>query len=1103
MANGKRVHALILTHLPVEARAVLFLLRPDGEWGSNGEWVSETGTIGHVCTVDGEYETVRVVVIQVESSGDATAGVLREAAEKLAPLYALLVGLATGVREVSVGTVVAANKVYAYDRGADGRSFRTHPELGAGSYRLVCRAEAEALRSRWLSRIYGGNIPERHPEARVGPIAAGSPIVESPEGAVWHLLRQSYSDALAIETAGHGFLKGAHQAKLDAIVVRGISRLLEPRGEPTDDANAEREAARNAAAFAVEILTRLPLGGDAEVTSELAQEPSYETPEQQRWAKELTEKNKERKRLAVAGEDISQIERSILELRRKLLDGPDLPPGYTLAKGRFTLIRPLGEGGFGTVWEAWDDTERSLVAVKVLHGRFGRDTNKRERFFRGARTMDRLRHEAIVGIVHRKGSEDGYHYFVMDLHRGRLREAVRLGGLGRREQASILVGVAAALGFAHENGAIHRDVKPDNIVWDFVLKPKLTDFDLVSVEGTLALTEPSAGMGSLGYSAPEILHTGREASPQSDIYSLAATALFLLDGKDPPLEEIMRDPFGLVKRSSCPEALKPVIARGLAWHPRDRYPSMGHFRAALERAFKSAEMEGDHVEGDPGAIAAREKKRHVLALTDGEVEDILAVAPPLVRSQIHPESRSTKRRLDLASMVEVIRSNETAPFLDRLDKAIRRHAAAPPIQKVAETSVTSKDADWETIFESLVRLPEDQFEEVLGRASISAGVPIADSLSSADQWSATSDLMEWRWLDARRMACVEAEIGLRLSRPSSTAHDELNAFAREALLHLKMSKALQWIQRSGDQPVAAATNTWTMDRLARMIAERRYADLDKTMDTLGDFLFASASSAAFAMLGRIHTLASEASTPEPPPDMSRSEPGWRADRMQWYRALNALPETDFRGIVARLSHPGALPSCHKARALRSMALIWFAEKWGGTGALARALDLDARSAGSCSTTRTAGPLRPAPSAELVERGFLRLPSILSEEILFGFAADNRRSSKVAALMSLLTNVGVDIVNEQITLLLSRFGEPDWNPQRYEEQWPEDKYRTAVVDLASAATDSITWVAGKAGIPEEYLSSASRPDARAAELLDWKVLKPTELRRWIDLATTGP
>ncbi len=195
--------------------------------------------------------------------------------------------------------------------------------------------------------------------------------------------------------------------------------------------------------------------------------------------------------LMVAGADTQVVEQEILELRRQLREGGRLQAGDILA-GRFRLVEHLGRGGFATVWKAYDRKVRGEVAVKVLHGQFGEDRTRLERFFRGARKMSELNHEGIVRVLEERLDDGGYHFFAMEyVPGGDLRQAVLEKRLAPERVVPLLCEVAAALGFAHQRGIVHRDVKPANILLDAEGRPKLTDFDLVRAFDTTG--GPGAG----------------------------------------------------------------------------------------------------------------------------------------------------------------------------------------------------------------------------------------------------------------------------------------------------------------------------------------------------------------------------------------------------------------------------------------------------------------------------------------------------------------------------------------------------------------------------------------------------------------------------------
>jgi len=168
---------------------------------------------------------------------------------------ALFVGIAGGIKDVKLGDVVAATKIYGYEGGADREHFQPRPEVFLSSYPLVQEALIVARGKEWHSRIHRAS-PTRVPSAFVGPIAAGAKVVKSSRGAVATLLRENYGDALALEMEGEGFMRAAYTNQVDSIIIRGISDLLDGKAE-ADASGSQEIASDHASAFAFELIARL------------------------------------------------------------------------------------------------------------------------------------------------------------------------------------------------------------------------------------------------------------------------------------------------------------------------------------------------------------------------------------------------------------------------------------------------------------------------------------------------------------------------------------------------------------------------------------------------------------------------------------------------------------------------------------------------------------------------------------------------------------------------------------------------------------------------------------------------------------------------------
>ncbi|MEN8183647.1 MAG: protein kinase, partial [Myxococcota bacterium] len=301
-----------------------------------------------------------------------------------------------------------------------------------------------------------------------------------------------------------------------------------------------------------------------------------------------------REELTVAGEDTTEVNAEILELRREQRHGPTLHADEYLGEGRFRLIEVIGQGGFATVWKAYDKKAGRTVAIKVLHGQLARVASRRERLFRGAKKMAELQHPHVVRVLVPEGEEQGFYYYVMEyVAGGDLYQAVTKNGLAVERALAMVESIAGALEAAHEAGLVHRDVKPQNILLRESGAVALTDFDLVQAQDTTGGTRTGA-MGTVLYSAPEQNEDASRVDHRADIYSLGMTAVFCIHGKKLPQRAMFqRDAF--LAGLGCEEALRGVLRRAVELQAEDRFERMSDFRtelAAARRVEASAEASG-------------------------------------------------------------------------------------------------------------------------------------------------------------------------------------------------------------------------------------------------------------------------------------------------------------------------------------------------------------------------------------------------------------------------------------------------------------------------------------------------------------------------------
>ncbi|MEV6891331.1 serine/threonine-protein kinase [Kribbella sp. NPDC051137] len=210
----------------------------------------------------------------------------------------------------------------------------------------------------------------------------------------------------------------------------------------------------------------------------------------------------------------------------------------SLAGGRYVLgERPLGAGGMGTVWKAFDTVLHREVAVKELRIPDGLNAVEQDklrmRALREARAAAGLDHPAIV-TIHDVIDEGGRPWIVMKLLPGRsLDQVVQAHGpLSPRRAAELGVRLIEALSAAHGNGVLHRDVKPQNLMLGGDDRWMLTDFGIASVAGaTRTLTGTGIVTGTLGYVAPERM-SGAEPGAPADLWALGATLYFAVEGRN-------------------------------------------------------------------------------------------------------------------------------------------------------------------------------------------------------------------------------------------------------------------------------------------------------------------------------------------------------------------------------------------------------------------------------------------------------------------------------------------------------------------------------------------------------------------------------------------
>jgi len=294
----------------------------------------------------------------------------------------------------------------------------------------------------------------------------------------------------------------------------------------------------------------------------------------------------EREKAISANKPTEIFDNEIKSIKRKLRRGPQLQEGEVLGD-RYQIWYELGHGGFAKVWLARERSLHTFVAVKVLHSEWGRRSTQWDRFQSGARNMARLalQHPGFVrvlsdGLAH----ECGFYYFVMEyMQGGDLRKAILSKRINPAQGMRVILQAGAALHFAHEQGLIHRDVKPHNILLDSDGSARLGDFDLALAPDSTHGTRTGA-LGTFVYAAPEALEDARYVDRRADVFSLGMTATFVLfaykHNKDLPARA-WQNTAGFINQLDCSSGMRTVLRRATSLEPEGRYLTVSAFCAAL------------------------------------------------------------------------------------------------------------------------------------------------------------------------------------------------------------------------------------------------------------------------------------------------------------------------------------------------------------------------------------------------------------------------------------------------------------------------------------------------------------------------------------------
>jgi predicted Ser/Thr protein kinase len=437
--------------------------------------------------------------------------------------------------------------------------------------------------------------------------------------------------------------------------------------------------------------------------------------------------------------------------------------------GKIELVKELGRGGMGIVYLGREPELRRTVAVKVLLA--AEDEKLRQRFLREARMVSKLRHPNIVS-VHEFGEQDGKAYFTMDfIEGGSLDSQIEKKAIDLRGLMTTVATVARALDYAHAQGLVHRDVKPQNILVSKEGTPYLTDFGLArEVESNTRLTMSGAVMGTPSYMSPEQASGSAGIDSRTDIYSLGAVLYEGLTGRtvfgERDLIQLLsaivnEDPEPPTKRSPhLPADVETICLKALQKQPDRRYPTGAQMADDIDRWLRGEAITARRSGTFEKAAIWVKRRPAVVAGVSGALAALLIIGA-VMRNSAASEARLKqqadelkKERLRLALEQEE-RDSENRRKIESLQAALASATSAEEKERIRKELSAIAGAPAETAWDRV----SAEIEPLLAKKDF------AGALAVLDAWPAKSaedeDRVAARSREVREMARAYAEASKR------------------------------------------------------------------------------------------------------------------------------------------------------------------------------------------------------------------------------------------------------------------------------------------------------------------------------------------------------
>jgi hypothetical protein len=497
--------------------------------------------------------------------------------------------------------------------------------------------------------------------------------------------------------------------------------------------------------------------------------------------------------------------------------------------GRYQIVRELGRGAMGVVFEARDPLIGRTVALKMIRlDALGTPDERewlQERLFREARSAGALSHPGIV-VIYDLGTSEGLAYIAMEYVDGPTMEKVLASAepLNWDEALSILRQTANALDHAHGAGVVHRDVKPANIMLQRSKTVKITDFGIAKITSTQQITRTGMTMGTPSYMSPEQI-TAKAVDGRADQFSLAVVAYQILTGVKPFQGESLPNlvyqivyeerPSARSVNGTLPEAVDDVLRRGLAKLPEDRYGSCSGFVNALESALAGSPKP------DLEPAYVRERQESEFTAMFGEFIET---------------RRQQERAAKLASLVEqvegLLASGDVRAAAPLLDQAREEFAEEPVLLQLAGRVEETK--------QRRVEGAVNRAREWLETRNFAAALSVLDIAGAENVGAAAAPIVELRAQVVEEQAAAEARKAFEAELEKTLAHAKSllsqNAPAEAAAL---LESANERYGQEGE-----FTQLFADAITARKSAEARAAKLEACVSIVKKFLRAGAWQAA-------------------------------------------------------------------------------------------------------------------------------------------------------------------------------------------------------------------------------------------------------------------